>query len=426
MKRKLLALCLVLLPLLASTALAAPSVSAPHAILMDAKTGLVLYERNAHQRAYPASTTKIMTAILALENGNLEEEVTVSFNAVNSISYDSSKAGLFEGETFTLKDMVYTLLICSANDSANVIAEYVSGDIPSFVEKMNTRAAELGAKNTHFVNTHGLHDDEHYTTAYDLAILTRHALTLPHFREIVAMRQYILEPTATYEEVRYCNSTNHLLNPQSPYYYSEAIGVKTGYTDRAKSCLVAASETNGATYISVVMGAESVEGQTMSFVDSRSLLRYGAESCAPRILEPAGTLVLDIPVDKAKNTKVVAGRTAENIAVCLPESVGDSEAERLEYIKTDLTAPVAKGDVIGKVEYRYGDITLGQTYILAEEDVAKRSIIVSFFAAIFSSIWTWGLLVILLLIFAVRRTRRIRTRNRRRRHAEMRRRNKYQ
>ncbi len=426
MKRKLLALFLLLLPLLAQVGLAAPSVSAPEAILIDAKTGIVLYERNAHQKAYPASTTKIMTAILALENGNMDEMVTVSFDAVNSISYDSSKAGLFEGETFTLKDMVYTLLVCSANDSANVIAEHIAGDIDAFVEKMNTRAAELGAKNTHFVNTHGLHDDNHYTTAYDLAILTRHALSLPHFRDIIETRQYILEPTDKYEEVRYCNSTNHLLNPQSPYYYADAIGVKTGYTDRAKSCLVAAAETDGATYISVVMGAESIEGQTMSFVDSRALLRFGAEECAPQILAPAGTLVWDIPVQRAKGTKVVAGRTAENISICLPPGVSAEGAERLEYIKTDLEAPVHVGDVIGKLEYRYGDIVVGKAYLLADEEIEKQGLISRFFSWIFSSVWVWGILILLFFIVFARRLRRARARSRRRKMAEMRRRNKYQ
>lgn len=426
MKRKLLAICLCLLPLLASFAEAAPAVSASRAILMDAKTGLVLYEKNAHEKAYPASTTKVMTAILALEKGNLDDKVEVSFNAVNSISYDSSKAGLFEGESFSLREMVYALLICSANDAANVIAEHIGGDISGFVSMMNSRAAELGTKNTHFVNTHGLHNTDHYTTAYDLALLARHALTLPEFREIVAMRSYVLEPTDKYEEKRYLNSTNHLLNPQSEYYYSEAIGVKTGYTDEAKSCLVSASQTENGTYIAVVLGAESMDGKTMSFVDSRTLLRYGTEYCLPTVLCEANASAEGIPVAKAKNTDMVAVHTQDTVSAILPEGVSADAVQKLEYIKKDLEAPVEAGTVLGRVEYRYGDLLVGQTYLVANEDVEKRSLILNFFAALFSSFWTWGILVILLLAVIIVRTRKKRAKNRRIRRAEIRRRNRYQ
>lgn len=426
MKRKLLAICLILLPLLASFAEAAPAISAPRAILMDAKTGLVLYEKNAHQKAYPASTTKVMTAILALEKGNMEDMVSVSFNAVNSISYDSSKAGLFEGEVFSMRDLVYALLICSANDAANVIAEHIGGDIESFVDMMNTRAKELGAENTHFVNAHGLHNENHYTTAYDLAVLAKHALTLPHFREIVAMRSYVLEPTDKYEEKRHLNSTNHLLNPQSQYYYKDAIGIKTGYTDNAKSCLVSASETKNGSYIAVVLGAENEDGLSMSFVDSRAILTYGAEYCPPVTLSVAGTPAEGIPVKKAKNTDTVSVHTRDTVMAALPEGVSVEEVETLEYIKTDLEAPVPKDTVLGRVEYKLGDKIIGQTYLVSDADVEKRSLIGSFFVWIFSSVWTYGILLILLIVVSVSRTRKTRAKRRRVRQAEIRRRNKYQ
>ncbi len=426
MKRKLLAICLCLLPLLASFAEAAPAVSSSRAILTDAKTGLVLYEKNAHQKAYPASTTKVMTAILALEKGNLDDMVEVSFNAVNSISYDSSKAGLFEGETFSLREMVYALLICSANDAANVIAEHIAGDIGSFVDMMNTRAAELGATNTHFVNTHGLHDTEHYTTAYDMALFARHALTLPEFREIVAMRSYVLEPTDKYEEKRYLNSTNHLLNPQSEYYYADAIGIKTGYTDEAMSCLVSASETENGTYIAVILGAESMDGKTMSFVDSRALLTYGTEYCLPTVLCEANTPAEGIPVAKAKNTDMAAVHTQETVSAILPEGITADAVQKLEYIKKDLEAPVEAGTVLGRVEYRYGEHLVGQTYLVASEDVVKRNIILSALTAVFSSLWVWIVLLVFLTVIVTIRTRKKRAKNRRIRQAEIRRRNKYQ
>ncbi len=426
MKRKILVFCLVLSAFLGISVSAAPGVSAPRAILMDAKTGLVLYEKNAHEKAYPASTTKVMTAILALENGNMDDMVEVSWNAVNTISYDSSKAGLFEGEVFSFRDLVYSLMVCSANDAANVIAEHIAGDIPTFVEMMNRRAAELGAKNTHFVNTHGLHDGDHYTTAYDLAVLGRHALSLPHFSDIVQTRSYVLEPTDKYEEKRYLNSTNHLLNPQSAYYYANATGIKTGYTDNAKSCLVSAAESDGANYIAVVLGAENIDGQTMSFVDSRTLLSYGVENCPPIVLSEAGTGVEAIPVKRGKGTDAVGAETAEMVKAVLPQGTDPATVEKLEYIKTDLEAPVETGQIIGKVEYKYQGIKVGETYLLASEAVERRSLIGSFFTKLFSSFWTWGVILIAIVVFTVSKTRKTHARNLRRRQAEIRRRNKYQ
>lgn len=426
MKRKILAICLLLIPLLATFAEAAPSVSAPCAILTDEKSGVVLYEKNAHMRAYPASTTKVMTAILALEKGNLEDMVTVSFNAVNSISYDSSKAGLFEGETFTLREMLYALLICSANDAANVIAEHIAGDTGSFVNMMNSRAAELGAVNTHFVNAHGLHSPEHYTTAYDLAILARHAMTLPEFGEIVQMRSYVLEPTEKYEEKRYLNSTNHLQNPQSEYYYANAIGIKTGYTDEAKSCLVSAAETENGTYIAVVLGAESMNGQTMSFVDSRALLTWGTENCLPTPLCAAGETAEGVPVKKAKDTDVVAVHTETAVSAILPDWATAADVERLEYINKNLEAPVAAGTAVGRVEYRYQDTLVGQTYLVASTDVEKKNVIAEFFLRLLSSLWTYLVIAVVLLVCISLSTRKRRAKTRRVRAAEIRRRNKYQ
>ncbi len=426
MKRNLLAMCLLLLLVFVPAVEAAPSVSARCAILIDAESGLVLYEKNAHTRMYPASTTKVMTAILALENGNFDDVVTVSYNAVNTISFDSSKAGLYEGEEISFKDLVYTLLICSANDSANVIAEHIAGDVSSFVDMMNTRALEIGAKNTHFVNTHGLHNESHYTTAYDLAILASHAMKMPVFREIVAMRSYSLAPSNKFDETRYFNSTNHLLNPNSRYYYKNAVGIKTGYTDNAKSCLVSAAEANGKTYIAVVLGAENIDGQSMSFVDSRALLSYGVENYEPVELCKAGAFAKPIPIQNAKDTDAVSVHTSAGVFAILPDGTTPEETQMREYIKMDLKAPVSAGTVLGRREYWYGDIKVGETFLVADTDIAKENVFVRFFKTVFSSIWVYAVLLLVLCVFIFRHTKHIRVRRERRQRAEMRRRNKYQ
>ncbi len=375
---------------------------------------------------YPASTTKIMTAILALENGNFDDTVTVSHDAVFSISYDSSKAGLYEGEIISFKDLVYTLLICSANDSANVIAEHISGSISAFVDKMNQRAKELGAANTHFVNTHGLHNENHYTTAYDLAILARHAMTIPAFREIVAMRSYSLAPSNKFDETRHFNSTNHLLNPNSPYYYKHAIGIKTGYTDNAKSCLVSAAEANGKTYIAVVLGAENNDGQSMSFVDSRTLLSHGVENYKPVELCKAGAFAKPIPIRNAKGTDSVSVHTSAAALAILPQGTAPESVEMREYIKKDLEAPVTQGTVLGRREYWLGEIKVAETPLVADADIEKQGFFARIFSSLFSSVWFYLVLVLLLFVLFGRRIKKMKARRDRRHRAEMRRRSRYQ
>ncbi len=412
MKRRIGIILLLFCILFAETAVAAPAISAPAAVLMDAESGLILYGKNENTRVYPASTTKIMTAILAIENGNLDDRVTVSFDAVNTIDFDSSKAGWFEGEVVSFRDLLYSLMVCSANDSANVIAEHLCGTQKAFADKMNERAAELGAQNTHFFNAHGLHNENHYTTAQDMAILARHAMSLPLFREIVALRTYTIEPTNKCEEKRFLNSTNHLLNPQSPYYYADAIGIKTGYTDAAQSCLVSAAKTGDVTYISTVFGATNDNGQKMSFVDSRTLLSFGAQACPPVSLVSAGDPLGSVPVQKAKGMRDMPVHADSAVINAMPEGVGRDAVTTREYIKTDLTAPVAAGDIIGRVEYYYGDILLGQTYMAADVSCEKSSLLARFFKAVFSSFIFYIVVLILLLLALVRRIRKIQRRKR--------------
>ncbi|MBO5179008.1 MAG: D-alanyl-D-alanine carboxypeptidase, partial [Clostridia bacterium] len=178
---------LILLLTIISSQVFAITVNSPTAILIDADTGRILYEKDAYKASYPASTTKILTAILALENCDIYDEVTASYAAIMSVPVGGSHAAIQVGETLTVKELLQALLICSGNDAANVLAEHIGGSMESFATMMNTRAKELGCQNTNFVNSSGLHDDNHYTTAYDLAILYKYAIdNFPEFNEIVA------------------------------------------------------------------------------------------------------------------------------------------------------------------------------------------------------------------------------------------------
>lgn len=208
-------LCLLMLVVFALTFSAAalddPAPQCKAALVIDMNTETTLLDFHADERVYPASTTKIMTALLALEYGKLDEVATVSENAVKSLEGTGSVVSLKAGETFTLDELLHILLIPSSNDASNVIAEHIAGSTDAFVEKMNARAAALGCENTHFMNPHGLHDEEHYTTAADLYKITRAALEYDKFREIVALKEYRVEPTPLTEDVRHYYTTNYLL-----------------------------------------------------------------------------------------------------------------------------------------------------------------------------------------------------------------------
>ena len=211
-----------------------PIIQSDSAILMDAKTGAVLYEKNIHKRQFPASITKIMTALLAVENGNLEDIITFSHNAVYNIEFGSSHIGMREGEQITLRDALHGMLLMSANEVSNGIAEYIDESIEQFAEHMTIRAKEIGAYNTNFVNPHGLHDENHYTTAYDMALIAREALKYDSFREVVGTTTYTIAPTNLVDEPRYLAHQHRLFNKKAypNSYYEGCIGGKTGFTTK--------------------------------------------------------------------------------------------------------------------------------------------------------------------------------------------------
>lgn len=227
---------------LSSSSCLATNISAecPAAILIHADTGKILYEKNAQRAMFPASTTKIMTAILVLENTKLSDTATVSYNAVRSVPAGYSRANLQIGEVFTIEQLLHVLLIPSANDAANVLAEHIGKSISNFADMMNQKAIEIGCKNTHFVNPSGIHDNNHYSTAYDLALIGQYAMKNDTFRNIVCKTSCSLPATDKYvSDDRVFTTTNDLLKINTStepdnYYYPYAIGIKTGFTTPAR------------------------------------------------------------------------------------------------------------------------------------------------------------------------------------------------
>ena len=254
-----------------------PSIYSPSAILMNSHTGEILYEKNANTLMYPASTTKILTAILAIEHCDLTEKVKASEPAITSIKSGYTNANIQVGEELSMEDLLYALLLKSANEAANVIAERVGGSTENFANMMNAKAMELGCTSTHFVNANGIHADSHYTTAHDLAIMTKYGMQNETFRKIICTKEYILPATQQYPaEDRILKNTNSLMAQDSPFYYPYAIAGKTGFTTQAKNCLICISKKEDLELISVVLHAETTEdGRSARYLDTIALLEYG-------------------------------------------------------------------------------------------------------------------------------------------------------
>ncbi|MGI6097850.1 MAG: D-alanyl-D-alanine carboxypeptidase family protein [Dethiobacteria bacterium] len=270
-----LLLFLIVYPFLISSIASAASASTPQlnsdsAVLIDARTGQVLFEKKMHKKQYPASITKVMTGMIALENGNLTDKITMSNEAVFSIGRNAAHIALDVGEILTLEQVLYALAIASANDAANGIAEHIAGDMKSFARLMNLKARELGALNTNFVNAHGLPDDDHYTTAYDMGLIMIQAIKNPQFCKIFSERRYEIPPTNLQPETKFLYNKNDLLNGQCNY--EGIIASKSGWTTEAQHTLVTAAERGDRKLVVVVMNSPSAKSK---FEDTIALLDYG-------------------------------------------------------------------------------------------------------------------------------------------------------
>ena len=252
-----------------------PGITSETGVLMDADSGVLLYNKGGDEIRYPASITKIMTLLLAVENCSLTEEVVFTETGTRDISQDSGNIGMQVGEVLSMKSCLYALVIRSANEVAAQIAEHVGGTEQNFIDMMNQRAAEIGCTNTHFVNASGLPDENHYSTAHDMALIMREGLKNKKFRKIIGATDYVIEPTNKNSESRVLHTHHPMLAPESGYYYKGCIGGKTGYTSAAGNTLVTAARRNGTTYITVTMKAADL---AIASSDSTAMFNYGYEN----------------------------------------------------------------------------------------------------------------------------------------------------
>lgn len=335
-----------------------PKVMAETAIVMDMDTGEVLYAKGIDEKRAPASTTKIMTAMLAIEKVPFETQITFT-DEVNNIEAGSTHIGIKPGETLTMKDCAYAILLASANEVSSGVAEYIGTTVPAFVDMMNQRAKELGCTNTHFVNANGLYDENHYTTARDLAIIAKAAFQNETFREVIKTPYYIVPKTNITDEERLLNN-HHKMVLQGSEHYEGCLGGKTGYTEKAGNTLVTYAERDGRKLVCVLLADINIVAQ---YTDTKALLDYGFDSF--QLLDTAAVSLSPSKSDdlgKLLDEKGLLGTALETSSISIPKEI----VEKLTY-KTTLENNMLN------IDYYYGEQQIGSSSIQASDEILKVS-----------------------------------------------------
>ncbi len=346
--------------------------NATSAILVEVSTGRIIYERNSTEKKYPASITKIMTAILVLENCKLEDMVTVSESALSNIPSGYVTCDLIAGEEISVENLLYALMVKSANDAAYVLAEHVGGTVDAFSDMMNIKARELGCTGTHFVNPNGIHEERHYTTAYDMYLIANYAMKNETFRKLVTTKSYTLPATNLYSKAdRSFNTTNALIDDNSSLFYKYAIGIKTGYTSQAGECLVAESSRDGLDFIAVVLDA-GTPSQGNRFIDAKKLFDYGYDNYTLTKIKEKNTVIDTIEIENGdKETKNLDVLIDSSITVINNKSIDINGLIPDITYNENLLAPIKKGDSIGTIKYKLEGIEYSAGLIAGADVIEK-------------------------------------------------------
>ena len=349
-------------------------INSPSVILIERNTGNILYEKNSKAIRFPASTTKIMTAILTLENCNLDDVVRVPYSAIQRIPSGYTIADLKVDEELTVEQLLHLLLIPSASDAANTLAGHIGGSIENFAKMMNAKAKEIGCENTHFTNPDGVHDENHTSTAYDLTLMANYAMNNPTFRSIVSKASYVLYPTNITTTERFFRTTNSLLNTSSDYYYENAIGIKTGFTTPAGNCLVAAAKVDDMECILTILGAEQNEdGSSQRFLETIELFDFAFGNYTYKNIKFKSDVVTTITVKGAtSDTKTLNLELNDKVNAFIDKEDLDTNFEPTITLNENIKAPILKGDKLGTATYTIEGVNY-TVDLVASNDVYKSN-----------------------------------------------------
>lgn len=351
-------------------------ITAKAGALISLDTGEYLYENNIDQKMYPASITKIMTAILVLENENFDPEgkITMTKSALDLVLGTGSTVSNFvEGEEFSQLDLIYLILMASSGDCTYLAAEYYGGSVENFVTMMNDKAKKLGLSSTHYTNPVGLHDDDNYTTVRDIYTLTSYALKNKIFKEVCETPRHIMKTNLT--EKKTLSTTNALQDTTTNYYYQYAKGVKTGYTDEAGRCLVSTASYNGYNYMCILLGCPPKEKK--HFSESILLYRWGFNNFSFKKVADSNEPVCEMPVKLSLDTDFVPLFFKEPFITVLPNEADDSTIVVKPHLSSEsVDAPIKKGQVLGKADIMYAEKIIGTAELIAGEDINPSLLLV--------------------------------------------------
>ena len=355
-------------------------------LLVDANTGKPVFEKNAQQEMYPASLTKIMTALLVLEavdDGrlSLDQQLTASESAMAGLDADGSSADIQAGEILTVEQLLECMLIVSANEACNILAGAVSGSVSAFVDDMNEKAAALGCQHTHFVNPNGLHDSQHYTSAWDLYLITAEAMKHEDFLRISDTARATI-PATNLSEERHLYTTNYLIDTWRSlgYIYPDAHGIKTGSTDEAGHCLVSSATRGSLSFISVALGGPRVtledgEIRTYSFYDTGKMFDWAFDSFSYQTVLGSDELIKEISVALSK-VDHVSVHPAEDVELLLPNGTDPAALERTLEYESPVDAPIRAGQVLGTLTLSLDGEALASVNLAASNDVEASGLLV--------------------------------------------------
>ncbi len=372
-----------------------PEIGCRAAYIADPVSGKVFYEKNAHEKMYPASTTKILTALLVLENCEADDIVTVSRRAVEMRPDGYTSANLQPGERLSVYTLLQALLIPSANEAAYALAEHVSGSVAAFADLCNARAAQLGCETLHFVNPNGVHDDNHYCSAYDLYLIARECRKYDVFNEIVRTREFTVPATDVYPHSdRVYKNTNELISPRSGYYRAYCTGIKTGHTKPAGECLVSSSSNENLDLICVVMGGRITGGVNERFSDTVKLFDYVYDNYSYSRIADRSRPVAEFSIDNAvKDTPVLYAVLLTDIMSVAPQGTNADNVITRVSLPDEFKAPIEKNQVLGTVTYRV-DGLIYTTNIVAGNEVIKKPY------WLYNSLVSLGLILVIIMIAA--------------------------
>ena len=388
-----------------------PNILAKAALLVDYNTGEVIYAKNEHEELYPASLTKIMTALLTLEaidagKLTMDQPLTATATALEGLSSDGSSAGIKVGETMPVRDLLYCMLVVSANEACDILAEAVSGSVQAFVTAMNEKAQALGCENTHFVNPNGLHDPQHYTSAWDMYLITRAAMEYPDFMTICNTASTTI-PATNLSKERTLYTTNNLLSNWRVIGYRDtrAQGIKTGSTDAAGHCLVSSAIQGSLHFVSVILGADRVEengrGNIRSFSETSRMFDYGFNNFTYKTVIDPNEPIQEVPVTLSKLDHVTV-HPAKELEILMPKGLSEADLQRTITLNQEsVEAPVAAGDVLGSLVLSYDGKVYATVDLLAMHDVEADRLLTfwrdvkDFFAK--TSVRVVGIILVVLL-----------------------------